>query len=141
MNGKLPYEEQLEQAWDELPLPNEDMAWKDMRRRLDEDDDDKIVVPPPKRGCGAGALLIGLLLLGGLWLLLRPGKWFLKPETVTAQQKEKSNVPKDSSGEEQDVNRNQETSIEKSSESGKQQNKIIDTLNKIETKATNKNSE
>ena len=78
MNEKLPYEKQLDQAWDTLPLPDEDMAWKDMKRRLDEDEDDKIVVPPPKRGCGIGALLIGLLLLGGLWFLLRPEKWFTK---------------------------------------------------------------
>src|SRR6188508_733222 len=91
MNEKLPYEEQLDQVWDDLPLPNEDMAWKDMKRRLDEDDDDKIVVPPPRRGCGIGALLIGLLLLGSLWFLLRPGIWFTKKENETAQQT-KNNV-------------------------------------------------
>jgi hypothetical protein len=86
MNETLPYEEQLDQAWDDLLLPNEDMAWKDMKRRLDEEDDDKIVVPPPRRGCGIGALLIGLLLLTGLWFLLRPEKWFTKKENETAQQ-------------------------------------------------------
>ena len=86
MNERLPYEEQLDQAWEDLPLPNEDMAWKDMKRRLDEDDDDKIVVPPPRRGCGIGALLIGLLFFGGLWLLLRPEKWFTKNENESAQQ-------------------------------------------------------
>ena len=42
MSEKLPYEEQLDQAWDTLPLPDEVMAWKDMKRRLDEDDDDRI---------------------------------------------------------------------------------------------------
>jgi FtsZ-interacting cell division protein ZipA len=62
------------------------MAWKDMKRRLDEDDDDKIVVPPPRSGCGIGALLIGLLLFGGFWFLLRPEKWFTKKENETAQQ-------------------------------------------------------
>jgi hypothetical protein len=86
MNEKTPYEEQLDRAWDELPLPNEDMAWKDMKRRLDEDDDDKIIAPPPRSGCGIGALLIGLLLFGGFWFLLRPEKWFTKKENETAQQ-------------------------------------------------------
>ena len=91
MSEKLPYEEQLNHAWDELPLPDEDIAWKDMKRRLDEDDDDKIVVPPPGRGCGIGALLIGLLLAGGLWLLLRPERWFIKKETETIQQTKEDN--------------------------------------------------
>ena len=86
MSEKLPYEEQLDQAWDTLPLPDEDMAWKDMKRRLDKDDDDKIVAPPPRKGCGIGALLIGLLLLSGLWFILRPEKWFIKKETETTQQ-------------------------------------------------------
>ena len=87
MKEKLPYEEQLDQAWDTLSLPDEDKAWADMKRRLDEDDDDKIIVPPPRSGCGTGMLLIGLLLLGGLWILLRPEKWFTKKETAISQTK------------------------------------------------------
>ena len=86
MSKKLPYEEQVDQAWDTLPLPDEDMAWKDMKRRLEEDDDEKIIIPPPRRGCGIGALLISLLLVSGLWFLLRPEKWFTKKEAETAQQ-------------------------------------------------------
>lgn len=137
MSEKLPYEEKLNQLWDELPLPDEDMAWKDMKRRLDEDDDDKIVVPPPKRGCGIGALLIGLLLLGGFWLLLRPEKWFMKKDTETAQQTTTSDVRKDSPGEKQDVNNNKENSREKTNA----QSKNIDTTNKKETTILNENSE
>lgn len=88
MNERLPYEEQLDQSWETLPLPDENMAWQDMKRRLDEDDDDKIVVPPPRRGCGIGVLLIGLLLIGGLWLLLRPEKWFYKNDETISQKTE-----------------------------------------------------
>ena len=129
MSEKLPYEEKLNQLWDELPLPDEDMAWKDMRRRLDKDDADKIVVPPPKRGCGIGALLIGLLLLGGFWLLLRPEKWFMKKDTETAQQTTTSDAPNNSAGEKQDVNNNKERSREKTNE----QSKSTDTKNQEET--------
>ena len=86
MNEKLPYEEQLAQTWDELPLPNEDLAWKDMKRRLEEEDDDRIVVPPPKRGCGLGALLIAVLLIGGFWLLVRPEKWLINRNTAITEE-------------------------------------------------------
>ena len=86
MNEKLPYEEQLTQAWDDLPLPNEEMAWKDMKRRLEKDDDDRILVPPPKRGCGLGTLLIAVLLIGGFWLLVRPEKWLNKKNTAITEE-------------------------------------------------------
>jgi len=135
MSEKLPYEEQLNQAWDEIPLPDEDMAWKDMKRRLDEDDDDKIVVPPPRRGCGIGALLIGLLLLGGFWLLLRPEKWFMKKKTETAQQTRKSN------GQQNVNNNNQESSPKKTDNQSNQRSRNIDTTNERETKTVKENSE
>jgi hypothetical protein len=117
MNEKLPYEEQLDRGWDELPLPNEDMAWKDMKRRLDEDDDDKIVVPPPRRGCGVGALLIGLLLLGGFWFLLRPEAWFTKKENETAQQTKKDVI--------KDTDKNQtEVKVEKNANEVEDRTKV-----------------
>ena len=133
MSEKLPYEEKLGQRWDDLPLPDEDMAWRDMKRRLDEDDDDKIVVPPPRRGCGMGALLIALVLLGGFWFLVRPEKWFTKKETETAQQTGTANDKKD-------VSSNKESSPEKSNEPGKQPGKNIDTANKTGTKTVKENS-
>ena len=117
MSEKLPYEEQLNHTWDELPLPDEDTAWKDMKRRLDEDDDDKIVAPPPKSGCGIGALLIGLLLAGGLWLLLRPEKWFIKKETETTQQTKEDNKKPGAD------NSPKETIIEKTNPTGQKENK------------------
>jgi hypothetical protein len=86
MSEKLPYEEQLQHKWDDLPLPDEDMAWKDMKRRLDEEDDDGIIVPPPPAGCRGLGILLSLVLLGGLWWMLHPEKWFMKNETKTVQQ-------------------------------------------------------
>jgi hypothetical protein len=73
MSERLPYEEQLSQQWNNLPLPNEDMAWADMKRRLEEDDD-KPLLPFWLRGC-AGWALLGLLVAGLGWWMLRPDKW------------------------------------------------------------------
>jgi len=50
MNDRLPYEEQLASQWHDLPLPDENMAWADMKRRLEEDDDNGII-PIWLRGC------------------------------------------------------------------------------------------
>ena len=133
MSEKLPYEEKLNELWNGLPLPDEDMAWRDMKRRLDEDDDDKIVVPPPKRGCGMGALLIGLLLIGGFWFLLRPEKWFMKKETETAQQT-------GTASDKQEVSSKEESAPKKSNEPGTQRSKNIDTVSKPEIKIVKENS-
>jgi hypothetical protein len=86
MSERLPYEEQIAQQWDDLPLPDENRAWEDMKQRLEEEDDDKIVFWW-QRGCMLwGFLLLGLLGLG--WWLLQPQQWFAgkkeKNETTAA---------------------------------------------------------
>lgn len=76
MAERLPYEEQLSQQWNDLPLPDENMAWADMRRRLDEDDD-----KPPVAWWRRGCMLWGLLFIAAAvagWLLLKPQNWFRK---------------------------------------------------------------
>lgn len=73
MSERLPYEEQLAQQWNNLPLPDEDMAWADMKRRLEEEED-KPLLPFWLRGC-AGWALLGLLVAGLGWWMLRPDKW------------------------------------------------------------------
>ena len=35
MSERLPYEDHLQQHWADLPLPDENKAWEDMRRRLE----------------------------------------------------------------------------------------------------------
>jgi hypothetical protein len=88
MSERLPYEERLNQQWNDLPLPDETRAWADMKRRLDEDDD-----KPPFAWWNPGCALWGLLLL----LIIAIGWWFVRPEkrwfgkntrdnNVTAQQ-------------------------------------------------------
>jgi hypothetical protein len=74
MSERLPYEEQLSQQWNDLPLPDENMAWADMKRRLEEDDD-KPFLPFWLRGC-AGWGLLGILFLAIGWWIVRPEKWF-----------------------------------------------------------------
>lgn len=67
MNERLPYEQQLQQQWIDLPLPDENLAWADMKRRLEEDDDDKLIVWW-RRGCTLWGLLLLVLITAGLWL-------------------------------------------------------------------------
>ncbi|MEI9910036.1 MAG: hypothetical protein WDO71_10380 [Bacteroidota bacterium] len=73
MSDRLPYEEQLAQQWNDLPVPDENMAWEDMKYRLEKDHDDRII-PVWLRGCGLWGLL-AVVLLGLGWWLMRPDKW------------------------------------------------------------------
>jgi hypothetical protein len=50
----------------DVTLPDEDMMWQDMKRRLEEDKDDRIVPFFLRRGCGIWMLLAGLAVSGGL---------------------------------------------------------------------------
>src|SRR6478672_9723745 len=76
MNDRLPYEEQLASQWNDLPLPDENMAWADMKRRLEEDDDNGII-PIWLRGCGLWGL-VAIVLIGIGWWIVRPEKWWNK---------------------------------------------------------------
>jgi hypothetical protein len=73
MNERLPYEEQLVEQIGSLPLPDENMAWADMKRRLEEDDDGIIVWW--RHGCMLWGFLL-LAVVGMGWWLLQPEKWF-----------------------------------------------------------------
>jgi hypothetical protein len=68
MSERLPYEQHLHRQWTEVPLPDENMAWADMKRRLEEDDDDGFFFWW-RPGCGIIGLLLVLLGLG--WWILR----------------------------------------------------------------------
>src|SRR6266498_4686245 len=79
MNERLPYEEQLVQQLSDLPLPDENMAWADMKGRLEKDDKDRFI-PFWLRGCFLW-FLFGILLLSLGWWIIRPEKWFKKKKT------------------------------------------------------------
>lgn len=93
MNERLPYETQLAGQWStttagaDFPLPDENLAWADMRRRLDEDEE-KRPVAWLRWGC-LGWALLGLLVVGAGWYFLQPQNWFSenrKNETVRTEQ-------------------------------------------------------
>lgn len=84
MSDRLPYEEQLAKQWNDLPLPDENMAWEDMKRRLEEDDDDGII-PVWLRGCGLWGLLL-VVLFGLGWWLIRQHKTENKKEQPVVKQ-------------------------------------------------------
>ncbi len=98
MNDRLRYEDELARQLQDLPLPDEDAAWADMKRRLEEDDDDGVIVPPFTWGCGGWALLV-IVLLGLGWWIIRPEKWFIDRKEQKTELQEKTNaVPADSGG-------------------------------------------
>ena len=64
----------LDDLFTNLPLPDEDRAWQDMKARLEKDDGDRfIVLPPFLQGCAGWTLLLALLLGGALWFYFRDG--------------------------------------------------------------------
>ena len=71
MRKRSPYE--MDQAFRDLPLPDEDVAWRKMKELLDKDHSDPPVVPVLFRSCfGWGiTLMIGVAVA---WLLIRPEK-------------------------------------------------------------------
>ncbi|MEO5893530.1 MAG: hypothetical protein ABIQ31_24970 [Ferruginibacter sp.] len=75
MSEHLPYEDELSKRLSDLPLPDEDMAWEDMKRRMEKEDDDGPIVPPLLKGCGGYALLLLILVIAGLFII-DPLKWF-----------------------------------------------------------------
>ena len=92
MNERLPYETQLAGQWSattagtDFPLPDENLAWADMRRRLDEEEERPVAWW--RWGC-LGWALLGLLAVGAGWYFLQPQKWFSeyrKNETIITEQ-------------------------------------------------------
>ncbi len=81
--------EDMDQQFNDLPLPDQETSWQKMKELLDEgDDDDRILPPIFLRSCMGW----GILLLVGLtvaWLLVRPEKWW--SENSKAKQNSSSN--------------------------------------------------
>lgn len=75
MNEHLPYEDEIIKRLDDLPLPNEDVAWEDMKHRLEKDDKDRPIIPPLLKGCG-GYVLLSLVLMLAFLFIVDPAKWF-----------------------------------------------------------------
>jgi hypothetical protein len=95
MNERLPYEEMMDQQWNDLPIPDQEQSWEKMKHLLDEDDDRRRIIPPVfLPGCGGWALIL-LAVLIGFWYFVHPERWFSQ-KNKTAQQKEKRTA--DSSG-------------------------------------------
>jgi hypothetical protein len=119
MSERLTYEMQLQQQWIDLPLPDENLAWADMRRRLEEDDDHPVIAWW-RRGCVLwGALLLTMLAIGWYWF--RPDKWFDKTsgsqqEIHKEQRKDQQQPPVEdkSSGHKDNSGSNETNTIDRS---------------------------
>lgn len=115
MSERLSYEDRLSKEWNDLTLPNEDMAWADMKRRLEDDDDDDKLPPFWLRGCAIWSV-VGILLLGLIWWFVRPEKWFLSDQhaqqtTVTTGANNNDTTISSSSGPSTVPNKNVDTVI------------------------------
>src|SRR5688572_23027924 len=97
MSERLPYEDQLHQHWNDLPLPDENRAWEDMKRRLEEEDDDRPIIAWWRRGCLLWGFLLLVIFGSGLWLIRE--RYFSsgnnKKEAVTKQEEVTGNKKKD----------------------------------------------
>ncbi|HEV8505433.1 MAG TPA: hypothetical protein VGQ53_08540 [Chitinophagaceae bacterium] len=83
MNKRLSYEDELAKQLENLALPDENVAWADMKRRLDEEDDDRFI-PFWLNGCFLWTL-VGVIILTLGWWIIRPEKWFEKKSSKPAQ--------------------------------------------------------
>src|SRR5215510_2976596 len=107
MNKRLPYEEQMAEQLKDVSLPDENLAWADMERRLDEDDDYR-VIPFWLNGCFLWTLF-GVVILGLGWWIVRPEKWFEK------QKVEVNKIPASRSGEKQENNLSEKAATQQDS--------------------------
>jgi hypothetical protein len=72
MNSLNKYEKILAEKLQELPLPDEEVAWQDMKRRLDEDKDKRPFILPLRFGCALFSMLLAVALLGLLYFYVLP---------------------------------------------------------------------
>jgi hypothetical protein len=78
-----PRYEEVDQQFNDLPMPDQEESWQKMKEMLDKDDNDDRIVPPIFLNSCLGW---GLLLLVGLtvvWLVVRPERWW--SETTKAK--------------------------------------------------------
>ena len=74
MSEHFSYDDELKRGLNNLPLPDEGMAWDDMERRLDKGDDRKPLIPPVLRGCAGMGLLLLVLVIAAL-VIVNPFSW------------------------------------------------------------------
>ena len=75
MNEGFPGEN-MDQQFDDLPLPDENASWQKMKEMLDSDNDDGPIVPPVLlRSCLGWSILL-LVGLTVTWLMVRPEQWW-----------------------------------------------------------------
>ncbi|HEX6334562.1 MAG TPA: hypothetical protein VFZ78_10070 [Flavisolibacter sp.] len=72
MSEKLPYEDMMQNGFDDLPVPDAEQAWHDMRQKLDQEDRRRRIIPPFfLSGCAGwiAAGVLGALLLVTGWFI------------------------------------------------------------------------
>ena len=62
------HKDQWDQKLNDLPLPDSEASWQNMKQKLDEDDRKRRIIPPFILNCAAWSLL-GIALLAGGWFV------------------------------------------------------------------------
>ena len=62
------HKDQWDQKMNDLPLPDSEASWQNMKQKLDEDDRRRRIIPPFILNCAAWSLL-GIALLAGGWFI------------------------------------------------------------------------
>lgn len=92
MSENLPYKE-IDQQFNDLPVPDEEASWQKMKELLDDDDDTVVSPPVFLKTC----LGWGILFLAGLavaWLIVRPEKWLKETSSINRTSPSKKNESK-----------------------------------------------
>ena len=88
--------EEMDQQFNDLPLPDEDASWQKMKELLNKDDDDDRIIPPVfLRSCLGWGLFL-LVGLGVAWLIVRPEQWWsektIAKQTSSPEKKEEQSI-------------------------------------------------
>ncbi len=107
MNRLTPYEKMLADKLKQLPLPDENTSWADMKRRLDDERKRRWFIIPFFAGCGLWSILFTVLIGGvGAYFVFFSNRSDDRQTDIAQRQVSTEVNPKKNTGEESDNKKN-----------------------------------